>query len=113
MANKKVFITGITGMVGSHLLDYLYENTNWQIHGLIRWRSPLDNLSHKIKLINKKSRIFLHYGDIRDQHSLDKIIKIIKPNYVYHLAAQSYPKTSFDMPSDTYETNTIGTSNLL
>ncbi len=113
MANKKVFITGITGMVGSHLLDYLYENTNWQIHGLIRWRSPLDNLSHKIKLINKKSRIFLHYGDIREQHSLDKIIKIIKPNYVYHLAAQSYPKTSFDMPSDTYETNTIGTSNLL
>ena len=73
----------------------------------------MDNLSHKIKLINKKSRIFLHYGDIRDQHSLDKIIKIIKPNYVYHLAAQSYPKTSFDMPSDTYETNTIGTSNLL
>ena len=55
----------------------------------------------------------MHYGDIREQHSLDKIVKAIKPDYVYHLAAQSYPKTSFDMPADTYETNTIGTSNLL
>ena len=110
---KKVFITGITGMVGSHLLDYLVKKTDWQIHGLIRWRSPIDNLNLHIKLINKKKRIFLHYGDIREQHSLDKIVKAIKPDYVYHLAAQSYPKTSFDMPADTYETNTIGTSNLL
>ena len=111
--SKKVFITGITGMVGSHLLDYLMKKTNWQIHGLIRWRSPIDNLSNHIKSINNKKRIFLHYGDIREQHSTDNIIKEIKPDYVYHLAAQSYPKTSFDMPADTYETNTIGTSNLL
>jgi GDP-mannose 4,6-dehydratase len=111
--SKKVFITGITGMVGSHLLDYLVKKTKWQIHGLIRWRSPIDNLSNHIKSINNKKRIFLHYGDIREQHSTDNIIKEIKPDYVYHLAAQSYPKTSFDMPADTYETNTIGTSNLL
>ena len=111
--SKKVFITGITGMVGSHLLDYLVKKTKWQIHGLIRWRSPIDNLSNHIKSINNKKRIFLHYGDIREQHSIDNIIKEIKPDYVYHLAAQSYPKTSFDMPADTYETNTIGTSNLL
>ncbi len=111
--SKKVFITGITGMVGSHLLDYLVKKTNWQIHGLIRWRSSIDNLSNHIKSINNKKRIFLHYGDIREQHSIDNIIKEIKPDYVYHLAAQSYPKTSFDMPADTYETNTIGTSNLL
>ena len=111
--SKKVFITGITGMVGSHLLDYLVKKTNWQIHGLIRWRSPIDNLSNHIKSINNKKRIYLHYGDIREQHSTDNIIKEIKPDYVYHLAAQSYPKTSFDMPADTYETNTIGTSNLL
>ncbi len=111
--SKKVFITGVTGMVGSHLLDYLVKKTNWQIHGLIRWRSPIDNLSNHIKSINNKKRIFLHYGDIREQHSTDNIIKELKPDYVYHLAAQSYPKTSFDMPADTYETNTIGTSNLL
>lgn len=110
---KKVFITGISGMVGSHLLDYLVKKTDWKIHGLIRWRSPIENLNLHLKLINTKTRIFLHYGDIREQHSLDNIIKSIKPDYVYHLAAQSYPKTSFDMPADTYETNTIGTSNLL
>ncbi len=110
---KKVFITGITGMVGSHLLDYLYKKTNWDIYGLIRWRSPLENINSHIKNINKKKRIFLKYGDIREAHTLDMIIKEIKPDYVFHLAAQSYPKTSFDMPADTYETNTIGTSNLL
>ena len=110
---KKVFITGITGMVGSHLLDYLYKKTNWDIYGLIRWRSPLENINSHIKNINLKKRIFLEYGDIREAHNLDSIIKKIKPDYVFHLAAQSYPKTSFDMPADTYETNTIGTSNLL
>ena len=110
---KKVFITGITGMVGSHLLDYLFKKTNWNIYGLIRWRSPLENINSHIKNINLKKRVFLEYGDIREAHSLDSIIKNIKPDYVFHLAAQSYPRTSFDMPADTYETNTIGTSNLL
>ncbi len=110
---KKVFITGITGMVGSHLLDYLFQKTNWNIYGLIRWRSPLENINSHIKNINLKKRVFLEYGDIREAHALDSIIKKIKPDYVFHLAAQSYPRTSFDMPADTYETNTIGTSNLL
>jgi len=110
---KKVFITGITGMVGSHLLDYLIKKTNWDVYGLIRWRSPLENINSHIKSINNNKRIFLKYGDIREQHSLDTIISDIKPDYVYHLAAQSFPKTSFEMPADTYETNTIGTSNLL
>ena len=45
----KAFVTGITGMVGSHLADYLLENTDWEIHGLVRWRSPLDNISGLIK----------------------------------------------------------------
>ena len=51
---KKVFITGITGMVGSHLLDFLIKNTNWEIHGLIRWRSSLENIEDHIESINKK-----------------------------------------------------------
>jgi GDPmannose 4,6-dehydratase len=110
---KKAFITGISGMVGSHLLDYLIKKTNWEIHGLIRWRSPIDNINNHIKSINRKERIFLHYGDIREQHSIDHIIKYIKPDYVFHLAAQSYPKTSFEMAADTYETNITGTSNIL
>ena len=110
---KKAFITGISGMVGSHLLDFLLKNTNWEIHGLIRWRSPLSNISEHIPAINKSERIFLHYGDIRDYSSLEKIFKKDNFSYVFHLAAQSYPKTSFDAPNDTYQTNIVGTENVL
>lgn len=110
---KKAFITGITGMVGSHLCEFLLKNTDWEVHGLIRWRSPLDNLKNVIDLINKKDRVFLHYGDLRDSQSIDIAIENIKPDYVFHLAAQSYPKTSFDAPLDTYETNIQGTTRVL
>ena len=111
--SPKAFITGITGMVGSHLMDFLLENTEWEIHGLIRWRSPLDNISHHVKNINSKNRIYLHYGDITDYLSLVPIFKSKNFDYVFHLAAQSYPKTSFDSPACTYETNVLGTENVL
>ncbi len=110
---KTAFITGATGMVGSHLLDYLVSNTNWVVHCLIRWRSPLENVQQHIESINRKKRIFLHYGDLRDKQSLDIALKKVKPHYIFHLAAQSFPKTSFSSPVDTYETNIIGTQNLL
>tara|TARA_Y100001968_G_C19452094_1_gene769429 strand:+ start:1683 stop:2699 length:1017 start_codon:yes stop_codon:yes gene_type:complete len=110
---ETAFITGITGMVGSHLLDFLLENTSWNIHGLLRWRSPLDNISHHVSKINNDDRVFLHYGDITDYASLEVIFKLQKFDYVFHLAAQSYPKTSFDAPNNTYQTNIIGTENVL
>lgn len=100
-------------MVGSHLADYLFKNTDWNIYGLIRWRSPLDNIKHHIENINAKERIFLKYGDITDYGSLEEIFKSSHFDYIFHLAAQSYPKTSFDSPTNTYETNVIGTENLL
>lgn len=100
-------------MVGSHLCDFLMENTDWEIYGLIRWRSPLENISHWIKEINKKGRIKLVYGDLRDSDSINEAIRNIVPDYVFHLAAQSYPKTSFTAPLDTYETNVQGTSRVL
>jgi len=53
-------------MVGSHLADYLLENTDWDIYGLCRWRSPLDNISHLVDGINKNGRLRLVYGDLRD-----------------------------------------------
>jgi len=109
----KAFITGISGMVGSHLADYLLENTDWEIHGLIRWRSPLDNIENLVKNINGKDRVHLHYGDLRDPQSINKVVSEVIPDYTFHLAAQSYPKTSFDAPLDTYETNISGTSTLL
>ncbi|MCI8299536.1 MAG: GDP-mannose 4,6-dehydratase [Lachnospiraceae bacterium] len=109
----KVFITGITGMVGSHMADFLLEQTDWEIHGLIRWRSPLDNISHLLDRVNKKDRVYLHYGDLNDLASLQKIIANIEPDYIFHLAAQSYPMTSFDSPLETLNTNILGTCRLL
>ena len=100
-------------MVGSHLADYLLENTDWDIHGLIRWRSPLDNIESLIKNINTKNRVYLHYGDLRDPQSINKVISEVVPDFTFHLAAQSYPKTSFDAPLDTYDTNISGTSSVL
>jgi GDP-mannose 4,6-dehydratase len=110
---KRVLITGITGMVGSHLTDYLIENTDWEIYGLCRWRSPMDNLTHLLPRINANDRIYLLYGDLRDYLSIHEAVKAAKPDYVFHLAAQSYPKTSFDSPLDTLETNIQGTANVL
>jgi GDP-mannose 4,6-dehydratase len=110
---KNVLITGITGMVGSHLADFLLENTDWVIYGLCRWRSPLDNISHLLDSINTSNRIHLVYGDLRDYLSIHEAVKKSKPDYVFHLAAQSYPKTSFDSPLDTFETNIQGSANVL
>lgn len=110
---KRALITGITGMVGSHLVDYLLENTDWEIYGLCRWRSPLDNISHLLPRINAKERVHLLYGDLRDYLSIHEAVKTAKPDFVFHLAAQSYPKTSFDSPLDTLETNVQGTANVL
>lgn len=111
--NKKALITGITGMVGSHLADYLLGNTNWEIYGVCRWRSPLDNVSHLLDRINKKERIFFDYADLNDEISLMTVINKVKPDYVFHLAAQSYPLTSFTAPIDTLNTNVLGTCRIL
>jgi GDPmannose 4,6-dehydratase len=110
---KTALITGITGMVGSHLADFLYENTNWNIIGLTRWRSPLENIKNLIDPINNKCRVKLIYGDLNDDNSLDLAIKTAMPDYVFHLAAQSFPLTSFTSPVDTLNTNVLGTARLL
>ena len=109
----KALITGITGMVGSHLADYLLEETDWDVVGMARWRSPLDNISHLVPEINKKGRVSLIQGDLRDSSSIDEVIRSTRPNYVFHLAAQSFPLTSFSSPLDTLETNVQGTNRVL
>ncbi len=103
----KIFITGITGFVGSHFVDYLLENEKIEIHGLCRWRSPKDNLNHCL------DKITLHHGDLLDFSSLYNILKEIKPEYISHLAAQSMVPYSFQAPSSTLDINGIGTCNLL
>jgi GDPmannose 4,6-dehydratase len=109
----KALITGMTGMVGSHLADYLLANTDWNIYGLQRWRSAQDNISHLTGRINKGDRVFVRYGDLNDQASLFTVLDSVKPDYVFHLAAQSYPQTSFTSPIDTLNTNVLGTVRLL
>jgi len=103
---KKAFITGITGFVGSHLMDYLLTK-KIDVHGLARWRSPKGNLFHCL------NKITLHNGDLVDFASLFNILLKVKPDCVFHLAAQSYIPYSFKAPFATLETNCMGTCNLL
>lgn len=109
----KALITGITGMVGSHLTDFLLKETDWDVYGVCRWRSPLDNVEHLIDRANNKDRLYFDYADLNDEVSLMKVIKDVKPDYIFHLAAQSYPLTSFSAPIDTLNTNILGTCRLL
>jgi len=110
---KSALITGITGMVGSHLTDYLIKNTDWNIHGMMRWIDDTKNINHLSQRINRKDRLYLHNGDLNDFASLASVINKSKPDYIFHLAAQSYPKTSFDSPLETLQTNIVGTCALL
>ena len=110
---KRALITGISGMVGSHLAEYLLKHTDWDIVGMLRWRSPLDNIAGIIDRVNNKDRVTLAYADLRDTLSIEAAISKSAPDYVFHLAAQSYPKTSFDAPLDTLDTNIQGTVRIL
>ena len=74
----KSLITGITGMVGSHLADYLLEHTDWDVYGMCRWRSSQDNVEHLIARVNKKDRGFYLYGDLRDYISLQNVVEQAK-----------------------------------
>jgi len=104
----EVLITGITGFVGSHLADYILKHhLKVEIHGIKRWRSPLKNISGIL------NRIKLHDCDLRDLSSLIHLFEDIKPDIIFHLAAQSFVPTSFTAPVDTLDNNVIGTTNLL
>ena len=113
MKKSRAVITGITGMVGSHLADFLLEKTDWDIHGMCRWRSPLGNVEHLLDRANRKDRVHFVYGDLCDYISLQNAIEQSKPDYVFHLAAQSYPATSFTSPIQTLDTNILGTERIL
>ena len=113
MKKTKALITGITGMVGSHLGDFLLSETDWDIYGMCRWRSPLDNVSHLLQLANSGGRLSFVTADLNDYVSLMNVVEEVKPDFVFHLAAQSYPQTSFTSPLDTLNTNILGTESLL
>jgi GDP-4-dehydro-6-deoxy-D-mannose reductase len=110
---KKILITGITGQVGSILADFILENTELDVIGMMRWQEPLGNIYHLSNRINNNDRIKILYADLNDFPSLFRILYDVRPEFISHLAAQSYPKTSFDIPIETLQTNIIGTANLL
>ena len=110
---KKILITGFTGQVGSQLADYVISNTDFDVYGLMRWQEPLDNIYHLTNKINNNDRVFIEYGDLNDLSSVSSIIDRVRPDFISHLGAQSFPKTSFDIPIETLQTNIVGTANLL
>lgn len=110
---KLSLITGFTGQVGSQLADFLLENTDQEIIGMMRWQEPMDNIFHLTQRINDGDRIRVRYADLNDGTSLFNLLKKERPDYIFHLAAQSFPRTSFDIPIETLQTNIIGTANLL
>lgn len=104
----EVLITGIAGQTGSHLADYILENhPDATVHGTVRYRSDLSNLSHI-----KSDRLKLHDCELRDAHNVSKVIKKIKPDKVFHLAATSFVRSSWDQPADVMVNNTVSQVNL-
>jgi len=97
----KVLITGITGFAGSHLADYCLSK-GVEVFGIKRWRSRTENIDHIIE------KIHLLEGDVRDATSISEVLGKIRPDYIFHLAAQSFVPTSWKAPAETLTTNIIG-----
>ena len=102
----KVLITGITGFVGSHLADYLLSLGSIEIYGIERWRSRTENIEHI------RDKINLVGCDIRDSISVTETIGKIKPDKIFHLAAQSFVPSSWQAPQESLTTNIIGELNV-
>ena len=99
----RVLITGITGFAGSHLADYiLAEHTEVEIFGIQRWRSRTENIEHLA------GKIELREADLRDYTSIHRVLDEVRPDAIFHLAAQSFVPTSWRAPAETLSTNIIG-----
>jgi len=103
----KVLITGITGFAGSHLADYILENhPDVKVFGMVRWRSRMENILHI------KDKVTLSEADLKDIVSLKKCLAEIKPDLIFHLAAQSFVPSSWKLPAETFAINALGEINL-
>ena len=102
----RALITGITGFVGSYLAEFLLAQ-GIEVYGIARWRSKLDNIVHF------KDNLNLLEADMRDGHSIARAVEESAPDYIFHLASQSFVPMSWRAPADTMETNAIGTIHLL
>lgn len=112
---KKALITGITGQDGSYLTEFLLSK-GYEVHGLIRRSSTFntDRINHLYQDPHDPfARLFLHYGDLSDSGQITNLIYNIHPDEIYHLAAQSHVRVSFDMPEFTGDICGLGTTRLL
>ena len=112
---KRALITGITGQDGSYLAELLLSH-GYEVHGLIRRASSFN--TRRIDHIyedphNAKVRLFLHYGDLSSGEQISNLVYNLKPDEIYHLAAQSHVRVSFDTPEYTADTTGLGTIRLL
>ena len=103
----RALITGITGFAGSHLADYLLaEHPEVEVFGTFRWRSRMENIEHLT------DDVTLVEADLRDYTSLHRALERSRPDFVFHLAAQSFVPTSWTAPTDTLATNIEGQTHL-
>jgi GDP-4-dehydro-6-deoxy-D-mannose reductase len=102
----KILITGVTGFAGSHLADYALARGDVEVFGTARWRSPSQNIEHIV------DKITVIDADLRDASSIESLVADIKPDWIFHLAAQSYVVSSWKLPTETISTNIIGTVNI-
>ncbi len=107
---KRALITGITGQDGSYLAEHLLEQ-GYEVHGLVRRQSVAENQSSRLQHINDE--ITRHYGDLLDEYSIMTVMRTVQPDEIYNLAAMSHVRISFDMPSFTIKTNSLGVLNML
>jgi GDPmannose 4,6-dehydratase len=103
---KKIIITGVTGQDGSYMADYLLENTDYEIYGMVRRAST--NNYHNIKHLLNNPRFKLITGDLTDSQSIDNIVREINPDYFINLAAQSFVGSSWQIPEQTFDIDSIG-----
>ena len=96
----KCLITGITGFVGSHLAEFLLAKDGVEVFGIERWRSKTENIEHL------KDKITLHECDMRDASSVRKVIEEVRPDRIFHLAAQSFVPVSWQAPAERSEEHT-------
>ena len=102
----KVLITGVTGFAGSHLVEFILANKKAEVFGIYRWRSRMENILHL------SGKIDLLECDLRDASSVRDVVEEIKPDWIFHLAAQSFVPTSFKAPTESLYTNILGQVNL-